>query len=358
MKHSLPSVAIIVPAYNEEEQIAATLDSLLSQTSRADRIIVVCNNCTDSTVDIVRAYAADDIELIEMPHNPYKKAGALNAGIRRLFSSDQNLVTDYDFVLTIDGDTILDQHFIERCLKIMTRKRELGGVSATCIGKSIEAQTLWQKMILLMQKIEYSRYAVMRIRVDVHTMSGAGSFYRATALNQLLSERLNIFDERNTNLVEDFATTLDLKDLGWKITTNEKCVAFTDLMPTVRQLLRQRERWVRGTTDELRARGWRASTWKSIIQLQLAILGLVVPLIWVGLITWQVSRDDFHPNALWLLWIGFWCCYQAFAVRKLGFKVMLFEAALLPEMFFGLLRQYWLIKSVFMSYRSRAQAWE
>lgn len=50
----LPSVAIIIPAYNEEETIVRCLESCIAQTSKADEIIVVNNNSVDDTVKLVK----------------------------------------------------------------------------------------------------------------------------------------------------------------------------------------------------------------------------------------------------------------------------------------------------------------
>jgi glycosyltransferase involved in cell wall biosynthesis len=71
MSKKMPSVAIIIPAYNEEETIARCLESCLDQTSPADEIIVVNNNSTDDTVGIVkkfqRNYPNHGIRLLNEP---------------------------------------------------------------------------------------------------------------------------------------------------------------------------------------------------------------------------------------------------------------------------------------------------
>ena len=48
-------VAVLVPAWNEEKSIAATIDGLHSQTRPPDLIVVVANNCTDDTAAAARA---------------------------------------------------------------------------------------------------------------------------------------------------------------------------------------------------------------------------------------------------------------------------------------------------------------
>ena len=94
-----PVVAALVPAWNEEKFIAATIDGLRSQTRPPDLIVVIANNCTDDTAGAARAAGA---EVIEMPHNPHRKAGALNYGIETLLAS----LADKDRIFVIDADTV------------------------------------------------------------------------------------------------------------------------------------------------------------------------------------------------------------------------------------------------------------
>lgn len=50
-------VSVVIPAYNEEKYIEACLKSLINQTEMPDEIIVVDNNSTDQTVDIVKKFS-------------------------------------------------------------------------------------------------------------------------------------------------------------------------------------------------------------------------------------------------------------------------------------------------------------
>ncbi|PJE09464.1 MAG: glycosyl transferase [Mycobacterium sp.] len=53
---AIPSVAVVIPAYNEERFIANCLESCLRQTSLPDEIVVVNNRSTDDTENIVRRF--------------------------------------------------------------------------------------------------------------------------------------------------------------------------------------------------------------------------------------------------------------------------------------------------------------
>jgi cellulose synthase/poly-beta-1,6-N-acetylglucosamine synthase-like glycosyltransferase len=354
-------VVVIIPARDEGMALAETLQSMERQTLRPDRIVVVVNNSKDNTKDIALGYASIPgsvpTDVLEMPgFNRHRKAGALNYGIRHLLFCGK-LPREIQYLLVVDGDTELDIHFLMRARRILERNHAIGGVSAACLGKKIQGDTLWANLLLLYQRIEYGRFAATRLRRNVHTMSGAGSFYRAAALDQLLSIRPDVFEERESNLVEDYETTLALKMLGWQITSNQGCVAYTDLMPTMRMLLAQRIRWVRGTVDEWRRYGWCHATYLSIVGMLLSVPGIGYAALWITLSVHAFIAHGVHPDYRFLLLAVFWSVYQGFSVRHMGYKVVLFEMALIPEMIFNLVRNYWLLRSILASYAASKRAW-
>jgi cellulose synthase/poly-beta-1,6-N-acetylglucosamine synthase-like glycosyltransferase len=353
----------IVPARNEEIGILTSLVSLSRQTWRPDLIIVVINNSTDRTEAFASWFAGDPrtppTVILVLPDNPHKKAGALNYGINWLRQQVGGVLTDtVRHVLTMDADTELHHMFIERARNVTASKPRIGGVSAACLGRTGLWRNPWQRFLLGMQVIEYGRSASMRYRTDVHTMAGAGSFYRGAALQSLIDLRGQVFWEDHRNLVEDYETTLALKESGWKVTANQLCIAYTDLMPTLRQLITQRERWVRGTVDTLRRRGWTRYTWHSILTM---ILGLTGGAYLMGWGAAQMIVAATHGPPRWpLFWVllTFWIVYPALRVRNLGWKAMLVEALLVPELIYAVVRMYWFIMSILKSYFTRVSDWK
>jgi cellulose synthase/poly-beta-1,6-N-acetylglucosamine synthase-like glycosyltransferase len=350
-------VLAVVPACNEEAGLGAALESLLNQTRPPARIVVVVNNSVDGTLSIARGFSARGVLAMNLPDNRHLKAGALNAGIEYFLDSRGQLPSDISYVLTMDGDTELDPRFIENCTKAMRRDFRLGGVSASCVGKRALGSGVRQRTLAMFQEIEYTRHRFARFRRNIHTMSGAGSFYRATALNHLITMNGKVFREDAANLVEDYQTTLELKHAGWRVTSNQHCVAHTDLMVTLPSLLRQRRRWVRGTVDELRRRGWNRHTRDSILALSAGSMGTLCMAAWIAFSAWRASRS-FDPDWSWALWSGLWPLYQAWAVRSLGWRAVAIELLVIPELCFGVLRTYWLLTSILMSYTTRVQPWD
>lgn len=99
-----PEISIVMPAYNEEENIIPTLASLCNNiTHRSVEIIVVNNNSTDNTADIVNACGVNCILETQQGITP-----ARNAGLARAKGK---------YVLNADADTIYPKAWIEEMVK-------------------------------------------------------------------------------------------------------------------------------------------------------------------------------------------------------------------------------------------------
>ena len=396
------TTAFILPCHNEAADLPAALESIKHQVNaKVDTILVVSDNSTDDTVAIAQAAG---VLVIETVGNKFKKAGAFNAGLRYLMELRGALP---EYIITGDGDTEYDQHFVSRAVKVMENIPRLGVLSAVCYGKpsllpfprwpsqpptprhatsqrlsitdrflslfiALSLMGQWLKSfvnyaLVWMQCAEYSRAAMLRLRYNIHTMSGAGSMIRAdAAIDALAAAALpadtidwgtaTLYREHAQNLVEDFALTLDIKKQGWLCTNNYRVVAQTDLMRDPASLFRQRVRWVRGTIDELRRRKFSRESRASSLTI---IYGLMmIPFFYVinSLVLSVFLGGNVTLTNLWLfVLMG---AYQAFMVKRMGWKSALVAFVLIPEMLYAVMRHTWIITSVIKSIHARSQNWE
>ncbi len=98
------SVAILVPAHNEEIVIASTLEKLTKQLKDNDRLIVIADNCTDATADIARTMGATVIERHDS--NRRGKGYALDYGLQFLEADPPDVVVFIDADCTVASDAI------------------------------------------------------------------------------------------------------------------------------------------------------------------------------------------------------------------------------------------------------------
>ncbi len=108
-----PTLAVLIPAHNEELQIAHTVASLRTQLHPHDRILVVADNCSDHTATFAREAGAD---VLERHHQTERGKGfALAAGMAQLQSNPPQ------FVLLVDADTTLSEGSITALLSAAAR---------------------------------------------------------------------------------------------------------------------------------------------------------------------------------------------------------------------------------------------
>ena len=103
-------IAVLIPAHNESRTIAPALRSILPQLSRADRLLVVADNCSDDTAAIAAAEGAEVIERSDVVHRG--KGYALDFGVRHLESNAP------DIVLIIDADCEVSQGSIDQLARL------------------------------------------------------------------------------------------------------------------------------------------------------------------------------------------------------------------------------------------------
>lgn len=126
MSPSLQAYVLITPARNEAEYIEGTIKSVVSQTIRPLKWVIVSDGSTDGTDEIVQRYAGehDWIELVRMPERRERhfagKVGAFNAGYARV----QEL--PYEAIGSLDADISFDREYFSFLLAKLASDPELG----------------------------------------------------------------------------------------------------------------------------------------------------------------------------------------------------------------------------------------
>lgn len=97
--HELGPIAVLIPAHNEESGILQTLNSITPQLREHDRLLVVADNCTDSTANIVRDAGHQAVTRHDPDHRG--KGYALAFGIEQLADNPPQtlIIADADCIL-------------------------------------------------------------------------------------------------------------------------------------------------------------------------------------------------------------------------------------------------------------------
>ena len=328
-------VHVVVPAHDEEGQIASTIESLLAQSRPPDEIVVVCDNCTDGTA---RTAAGYPVRVVHTVGNAAKKAGALNQALDVLLPG---LHPD-DAVLVMDADSALDPDFLATAVARLA----VGDVSA--VGGTFTGQA-GGGIVGMFQRNEYARYArdVGRRKGQVLVLTGTATVFRASVLTEVRQARTDgrlpgaagqVYDTRV--LTEDNELTLALLHLGHRIISPRGCRLTTEVMPTWRALAQQRLRWKRGALENLADYGWTPVTRAYWGRQLLSLIGVLVTFVYLSTIVGSVWLDgSIHLRPLWLAVTVVFVVERVVTVRSRGPGQMLLSSVLVVEMAFDLFLQ-------------------
>lgn len=123
---SLPPYVLITPARNEEAFIEKTIESVIHQTVRPVKWVIVDDGSTDKTPEIVSRYLTQYswIEMVQMPLRRDRsfaaKVGAFNAGYERVKD------LQYEIVGNLDADVSFERDYFEFLVRKFSADPTLG----------------------------------------------------------------------------------------------------------------------------------------------------------------------------------------------------------------------------------------
>jgi len=364
------TLTVLIPAHNEEDQIAAVIASVRNQTRPADEIVVIADNCADRTVPLARALG---VTVVETQGNKHKKAGALNQVLNSILPQ----ASDQDRILVMDADSYLDADFVAVASAWLTGdgSKIFGGIGGTFRGRrdgqrpARGIRRLLRWWVETVQCNEYARYGrdVNRKSGRVLVLTGTATLFNGAALRTVVAARragrlpcanpgaAEVYD---TNvLTEDNELTLALLHLGWKVRSPRGCTLSTEVMPTWRDLYLQRLRWKRGAMENLGQYGLTKVTAKYWGYQILTFLGVVTS-AYLGSIALGLILDrSIQLRPLWLGITLIFMAERAVTVRARGWRQMLLALALIPEMAFDGFLQATHAKALADSLLGRSRHW-
>jgi glycosyltransferase involved in cell wall biosynthesis len=111
---------VLMPVYNGERYIRATLESIVHQSMRDFELLIVDDGSTDRTVEIISVFLQDSrIQLVSIQHGGI--CAALNEGLRRASG---------EWIIRIDADDLMLEKRIERQLAFLDSRPEISGAGS------------------------------------------------------------------------------------------------------------------------------------------------------------------------------------------------------------------------------------
>lgn len=185
---------IIIPAHNEERFIALTLRSLAEQTVLPNKVIVVNDNSTDKTEEIIKSFA----EKYSFIHLVNKVSDAIHLPgskvIQAFHEGEKHLDGDYDIIVKADADLIFPHDYFETVISHFQSDERTGMAGGFAY---IEKNGKW----------------ILENLTDKDHIRGAFKAYRKECFNQIGGLK--------AAMGWDTVDELLCRFYGWKIKTDE-----------------------------------------------------------------------------------------------------------------------------------------
>jgi peptidoglycan-N-acetylglucosamine deacetylase len=269
-------VTVLIPAFNEEKVIVATVERILSSDYPDLDVLVIDDGSKDHTAYITRSHFMNDkrVSVISIPNAG--KANALNVGLANARG---------EVVVALDADTQFERTTISRLVRWFSDP-EIGAVAGNAkVGNRINMITRWQALeYIVAQNLERRALSALD---TLTVVPGAVGAWRRDALKELGGFPPD-------TLAEDQDLTIAIQTRGYRVQFDPTAVAWTEAPATVRGLAKQRFRWAYGTLQCL----WKYR--RITFNADYGELGLVaLPQVWL----FQIVLTTLAPVAdLLLVW--------------------------------------------------------
>ena len=222
----LPSVSLIITAYNEEKQIQKKIENTLALSYPPEKlqIIVGSDGSTDRTTEIINSFSEKGVELIEIG-NRGGKENAQRESLKRA-SGEIIVFTDVSTMLEPDGVTQIVSNFADPEVGCVSSEDRVIGKDGKVSGENF-----------------YVRYEMWLRRLEsrANTPVGlSGSFFAARKI---------VCHDFSEDIDSDFRTLLNSVKAGMRGTCDPKAIGiYFDVSDQRREFERKVRTILRGLT--------------------------------------------------------------------------------------------------------------
>ncbi|GAB1543470.1 glycosyltransferase family 2 protein [Scytonema sp. NUACC21] len=230
-------VAVLVPAHNEELAIGSTLEKLTPVLKQQDRLIVIADNCTDTTAEIARAAGATVLE--RQDSHQRGKGYALDYGLRFLESDPP------DVVVIVDADCTVHSGAIEQLTRYaIATERPVQSIYLMTKPKNSKSSKdfVSQFSIIVRNLVRPRGSAFLRMPC---LLNGTGMAFPWSVIRAV--------NLASGHIVEDMKLGLDLTIAGHKPMFCPEATVTAYLPPQAQAARSQRTRWEHGHLQIIKA---------------------------------------------------------------------------------------------------------
>lgn len=244
---TLPSLTVVVPAYNESSFVQFAMISILQSDYPRGKlqVLVVDDGSTDDTWEHIMAAAAtlNNAGVLCSAHQHPR-----NAGKRAAICTGFRLARG-QIIVSLDSDSVLERQALRNIVAPMMNDARIGGVAGHLMALNVQNSTLPRLLDILFDAGgNVPRAAQSYLGGFVTILPGAMSAFRASAVAPLLdglcaSKFLNVPLRHG----EDIELTLGLLQRGWTTKYQSNAVVYTTVPETALGTILMYTRWERSS---------------------------------------------------------------------------------------------------------------
>lgn len=233
---SYPNISIIIPMYNEAQNIASTIENVcnIDYDKGKIKLIVVDDGSTDNSHDLAKKAIAD----------MKKKCPLLNTLLLRQENAGKYKAMNYalehvdtEFFATLDADSYPKSDSLKIILREFSSKNI---ASVTPILKVYNPMTIIEKIQAIEYSVNHFYKSVLSKANAIHVTPGPLAVYRTEVVKSLGGFRQG-------HKTEDMELAVRIQKSQYKIVQANDAIVYTKCPRTLKSLFAQRKRWSLGT---------------------------------------------------------------------------------------------------------------
>lgn len=310
----LPSVTMIIAAFNEEDVIATKLKNCRELNYPKDKlqVMVVADGSSDSTPDVAREFEADGVLVLFSPERR-GKSHALNRGVQEA-TGDILVLSDANAYYLPDAITNLVRHYADE---------KVAGVSGKKTVRESESQIAESEGL-------YWRFESTLKKLETKTGSTVG------VVGEMNSLRRSLYEAIPENIINDDAfLALRILSQGYRVVYEPEAISWETSAATTADEIKRRQRINAGRYQQM----FLPQLWLSIPLFNLFKLishkffRLLLPFFMIGALLFNtlVLFVPDRPLSMLILWglqfLAYLAAFLGFLLEKMGKKNKLLSLA-------------------------------
>ncbi|KNE86323.1 poly-beta-1,6-N-acetyl-D-glucosamine synthase [Aggregatibacter aphrophilus] len=233
-KHDVPMISLMVPCYNEGDNLDESIPHLLQLRYPNYELIFINDGSKDNTGEIIDRWAAKEKKITALHQENQGKASALNHGLT---------IAKGKYVACIDGDAVLDYYALDYMVQALEKDPKY---AATTGNPRVRNRST---ILGRLQVSEFSSIIGLIKRAQglmgtIFTVSGVCCLFRKDVMEEIGGWSTNM-------ITEDIDISWKIQIAGYNIMYEPRALCWVLMPESMRGLYKQRLRWAQGGAETI-----------------------------------------------------------------------------------------------------------